>query len=281
MTLREAGDSSVHIHPSAVVETGAQLGAGVRIGPFCHVGPRVVLGDGVELVSHAVVAGVTTIGAGTRVFPHAALGGAPQDLKNRSTDTRLTIGENCLLREGFTAHVGTDHGGGLTSIGNQCFLMANSHVAHDCHLGNGVIIANNSVMGGHCEIGDNVVISGLVALHQFVRIGRGVMIGGGSMVAGDIMPYAMAQGDRATLRGLNVVGLKRSGAVHSEIAGLRQAYNMLFDRSRPLADNVERTRAAFPDNMRVREVLDFLAARGKRIFTVPAVAGGGEPASVD
>lgn len=272
---RDSAEGPAAIHPSAIVEPGATLGAGVRIGPFCHIGPRVTIGDGVELVSHVVVAGVTTIGARTRVFPHAALGGAPQDLKNKSADTALTVGEDCQIREGFTAHVGTDHGGGRTSIGNGCFLMANSHVAHDCHLGNGVIIANNSVMGGHCEIGDNVVISGLVALHQFVRIGRGAMVGGGSMVAGDVIPFAMVQGDRATLRGLNVVGLKRSGAAHSEIAGLRQAYNMLFDRSRPVAENVERTRAAFGDNARVSEVLDFFTARGKRIFTVPAVEGTG------
>lgn len=265
------------VHPSAVVEPGATLGGGVRIGPFCHVGAAVTLAEGVELVSHVAVAGVTTIGARTRVFPHAALGGAPQDLKNRSTETRLTIGEDCQIREGFTAHVGTDHGGGLTSIGDGCFLMANSHVAHDCQIGSRVIIANNTVMGGHCEIGDNVVISGLVALHQFVRIGRGAMIGGGSMVAGDVIPFGMVQGDRATLRGLNVVGLKRSGAAHSEIAGLRKAYRMLFDRSHPVADNVERARAAFGGNARVAEVLDFFTARGKRIFTVPAVSGAEAP----
>ena len=270
----------VVVHPTAVIEDGAELGTGVRVGPFCHVGSRVRLGDEVELISHVSVSGVTEIGARTRVFPHAALGGAPQDLKNRASDTRLVIGADCQLREGFTAHVGTDHGGGLTSIGNGCFLMANSHVAHDCKIGNGVIMANGTVMGGHCEIGDHVVISGLVAIHQFVRVGRGAMLGGGARVAGDVIPYGMAQGDRARLRGLNVVGLKRSGANRQDLLALRAAYKMLFDRARPLSENVDAVRARHGDNPRVSEILDFLTNRGKRIFCVPGVsdAGDGEEA---
>lgn len=262
------------IHAQAFVEKGAELGAGVRVGPFCHVGPDVVLGDGVELLSHVAVAGATTVGARTRVFPHAALGCAPQDLKHKGARTTLTIGAGCQIREGFTAHTGTVGGGGHTRIGDNCFLMANSHVAHDCIIGDRVVIANGSVMGGHCEIGDDVVVSGLVAIHQFVRIGRGAMLAGGAMVAGDVIPYGMAQGDRATLRGLNVVGLKRSGALHSEIAGLRQAYSMLFDRAHPVAENVQRVRAAFDGFARVMEMLDFFTVRGKRIFTVPEAGGG-------
>jgi UDP-N-acetylglucosamine acyltransferase len=264
------------IHPLALVEDGARLGAGVKVGPFCHVGPEVELGDGVELISHVSVTGATSIGARTRVFPHAALGGAPQDLKHRGPRTTLTIGADCQIRENFTAHCGTEHGGGRTVIGDRCFLMANSHVAHDCRIGNGVIMANGSVMGGHCEIGDGVILSGLVAIHQFVRIGRGAMIGGGAMVAGDVIPFAMAQGDRATLRGLNVVGLRRAGATHSEIAGLRQAYRMLFDRAHPVAENVARVRESFAGHARVAEVLDFFTARAKRIFTVPPVSGTAE-----
>jgi UDP-N-acetylglucosamine acyltransferase len=257
------------IHPLAVVEPGARIGAGSRIGPFCHVGADVTLGEGVELISHVSVTGVTTIGDGTRVFPHAALGGAPQDLKHKGARTTLNIGRNCQIRENFTAHAGTEGGGGRTQIGDDCFLMANSHVAHDCIIGNGVVIANGSVMGGHCEIGDRVVISGLVAIHQFVRIGRGAMLAGAASVAGDVIPFAMAQGDRARLRGLNVIGLRRSGASRQEIMNLRQAYNMLFDRARPVADNVPIARAAFPSDARVAEMLDFISSRGKRIFAVP------------
>ncbi|MBX3531849.1 MAG: acyl-ACP--UDP-N-acetylglucosamine O-acyltransferase [Rhizobiaceae bacterium] len=268
--------AGTEIHPLALVEKGAQLGAGVRVGPFCHVGPEVVLGDGVHLLSHVSVTGATTVGARTQVHPHAALGGPPQDLKHKDARTTLTVGADCLIREGFTAHRGTEHGGGHTRIGDRCFLMANSHVAHDCHIGNGIIMANGSVMGGHCEIDDNVIISGLVAIHQFVRIGRGAMLGGGARVAGDVIPYGMAQGDRATLRGLNVVGLRRAGASHSDIAALRQAYLMLFDRARPVAENVERVRTAFPGNARVAEVLLFFTAKGRRIFTVPGVDAAAE-----
>jgi UDP-N-acetylglucosamine acyltransferase len=268
--------AATEIHDMAVVERGAKLGVGVRVGPFCHIGPNAVLGDDVWLASHVSITGHTSVGARTRVFPHASLGGAPQDLKNRSPDTTLSIGEDCVLREGFTAHVGTDHGGGRTSIGNGCFLMASSHVAHDCHLGSSVFLANGSVMGGHCELADGVIVSGLVAIHQFVRIGRGAMIGGGAMVAGDVIPYAMAQGDRARLRGLNVIGLRRAGASRSEIVNLRKAYGILFDRARPLADNVELVRAAFPADQRVAEILDFVVSRDKRIFVVPDPRQTGE-----
>lgn len=261
------------VHPLAFVEQGANLGQGVRIGPFCHVGAEVTLGDRVELISHVSVTGVTTVGAETRIFPHAALGAAPQDLKHKGARTTLSIGAGCQIREGFTAHVGTETGRGHTQIGDNCFLMANSHVAHDCIIGNRVIIANGSMMGGHCEIGDNVVISGLVAIHQFVRVGRGAMLAGHAGVAGDVIPYGMAQGDRATLRGLNVVGLRRQGASHSDVGELRRAYNMLFDRERPVAENMEMTRAAFPQNERVAELLDFIGGRDKRILTVPGIDG--------
>lgn len=268
--------AGTEIHPLALVEKGAQLGAGVRVGPFCHVGPEVVLGDRVRLLSHVSVTGATVVGAGTQVHPHVALGGPPQDIKYKDAPTTLTIGADCLIREGFTAHRGTEHGGGRTTIGDRCFLMANSHVAHDCHIGNGVIMANGSVMGGHCEIGDGVIISGLVAIHQFVRIGRGAMLAGAAGVAGDVIPFAMAQGDRARLRGLNVVGLRRAGATHSQITDLRRAYDMLFDRERPVAENVGRVREAFPDDARVAEILDFVTSRGKRIFAVPDPKRGGD-----
>ena len=262
---------AAEVHPLALVERGAELGAGVKIGPFCHVGSKAVLGDGVELVSHVAVAGTTSIGAGTVVYPHAALGGPPQDVGYKGEPTSLAIGRNCRIREGFTAHLGSPKDRGHTQIGDNCFLMAYSHVAHDCIVGNGVIIANGAVMGGHCEIGDNVMISGLVAVHQFVRIGRGAMLAGCSGIAGDVIPYAIAQGNRANLRGLNVVGLRRSGAAHSEINELRRAFGMLFDRRSTVAENIVRVRTEFPDGGRVAEVLDFMESRGKRIFTVPTV----------
>lgn len=257
------------IHQTAFVEQGARLGPGIRVGPFCHVGAEVELGAGVELLSHVSVTGATRIGDGTRVFPHAALGGAPQDYKYKGERTTLEIGRNCVLRENFTAHIGTPTGRGHTRIGDNCMLMVGSHVAHDCLIGDNVIMANGSVLAGHCEVGDNVVISGLVAVHQFVRIGRGAMLAGAAGVAGDVIPYGMAQGDRAKLRGLNVIGLRRSGATHEDVRLLRLAMRMLFDRARPVAENVEPTRTAYGDNPRVAEMLDFIASRGKRIFCVP------------
>ncbi len=262
------------VHPLALVENGAQLGAGVRIGPFCHIGSDVTLDDGVELVSHVSVIGRTTIGAGTRVFPHVALGAAPQDLKYKGEPTSLTIGANCLLRENFTAHVGTPTGRGHTQIGDNCFLMAGSHVGHDCVIGNNVIMANNSVIGGHCQLADNVIVSGLVALHQFIRIGRGAMLAGSSGVAGDVIPYGLIQGSRSTLQGLNIIGLRRSGASHSEIAELRRAYKMLFDRATPFAENIVRVRDAYGQNARVAEVLDFVDSREKRSLVFPAMTSG-------
>jgi len=269
-----AEQSEAAIHPSAVVEKGAQLGAGVRVGPFCHVGPDVALEDGVHLHSHVSITGHTRIGARTQVFAHAALGGAPQDWKYKSEPTTLEIGADCLIRENFTAHRGTATGRGFTRIGSKCMLMVGAHVAHDCILGDNIVMANGSLLAGHCEVGDNVVISGLVAVHQFVRIGRGAMLAGAAGVAGDVLPYTMAQGDRAKLRGLNIIGLRRSGATREDVREVRRALNMLFDRARPAAENVERVRAAHGGNARVAEMLDFFTNRGKRIFCVPALGHG-------
>ncbi len=264
------------VHALAAVEPGARLGAGVRIGPFCHVEGNAVLHDGVELVSHVSVRGDTTIGAGTRVFPYAALGGPPQDLKYKGSRTRLTIGSNCQIRENVTANIGTETGPGHTIVGDNCFFMAGTHIAHDADIGNNVITAPFAVFGGHCIVGDNVVMSSLAAIHQFVRIGRGAMIGGGAMVVGDVIPFGLVQGDRATLRGLNVVGLRRAGVSRAELGELRRAYLMLFDRARPVAENVGRVRESFAGQVRVAEILDFIDGRKKRIFTVPALADRAE-----
>ena len=166
------------IHPSAVVEPGARLGSGVRIGPYSIVGRDVELGDGVELVSHAVVAGRTTIGARTRIFPFASIGHQPQDLKFKGEPSTLAIGADCIIREGVTMNPGTEGGGLVTIVGDRCAFLANSHVGHDCTVGNDVIFATSATLGGHCEIGDFVFIGGLSAVHQFTRIGPQAMVGG-------------------------------------------------------------------------------------------------------
>ena len=213
----------VSIHPTAVVEPGAQIGARVEIGPFCHVGPRVTLHDDVRLVSHIVVDGDTVVGEGAVLYPFCTVGLAPQDLKYKGEPTRCEIGARTQIREHCTIHRGTVTGTGLTRVGAGCLLMAVVHVAHDCELGDSVVIANNVVMGGHVTIGDGAVIGGAAAIHQFVRIGRGAMIGGVSGVERDVIPFGSVIGNRARLAGLNVIGLRRRGVDRAGLMRLRAA----------------------------------------------------------
>lgn len=257
------------VHPSSVVESGATLGADVCVGPFCHVSSEAVLGDGVELMSHVSVQGRTTIGANTRVWPQVTLGAQPQNFKHSGKPTELVIGEGCVLREGMTAHVGSDTSTGKTIIGNNCYLMAYTHIAHDCVLGDNVVIANGSLLAGHCEVGSNVNISGLTAVHQFVRIGHHAFIGGCSALVGDVIPFGMAAGNKAVLRGFNIIGMKRSGIPRSEIEALRRAYRMIFDRNQTIAENASAVRAEFSNNATVIEIVDFLTDRAKRYYCVP------------
>lgn len=267
----EVAAAPAEIHPTAVVEAGAQLGAGVRIGPFCHVGPDVVLGDNVQLLSHVSVTGATSIGEGTRIYPQAALGGPPQNIRHKGGRTTLTIGRNCVIREAVTAHVGSDSSRGATEIGDDCMLMAYTHVAHDCIVGNNVTFANGATLAGHVEVGDGVIFGGLSAVHQFVRIGHHAFVGGATGVERDLIPYGMVIGNRGSLRGFNIVGLKRSGATRSELHTLRSAYRMLFDRAQPLVENIRATRDAFGGDPRVADILDFMDQPGKRLFVVPPV----------
>lgn len=259
------------IHPSAIVEPGASLGADVRIGPFCHIGPEVALGEGVELVSHVVVSGATSVGAGTKVFPQAVLGQPPQNTRHKGGRTTLTIGRNCTIREGVTMHTGTDTSRGATTVGDNGNFLAFSHVAHDCIVGNNVTFANGAVIGGHCEIGDFVIMGGLAAVHQFTRVGHHAFIGGVSGIEGDVIPFGMAIGARARLRGLNLIGMKRSGVARPEIHALRGAYKMIFDPASPVADNIERARAHYAGSATVADVIDFMTSRGKRHFCVPPI----------
>jgi UDP-N-acetylglucosamine acyltransferase len=219
--------SSIFIHPSAVVEKGAQLGEGVHIGPFCQIGGDVELGDNVNLVGGVTILGATTIGAGTVVYPQAVLGAPPQNNKHRGGRTTLTIGRNCVIRESATMHTGSDTGHGTTSVGDNCMFMAYTHVAHDCVVGNNVTFANNASLSGHCEVGDYVIISGMTAVHQFVRIGHHAFLGGMSAIVGDVIPFGMAVGNRAKLRLLRIAGGRRCARIHDKP---RQA---LLHRTRP------------------------------------------------
>ena len=264
------------IHPSSVIEPGARIGSGVRIGPFCHVSADAVIGDRVELVSHVSVLNATTLGEGTKVYPMATLGAPPQNNKHRGGRTTLVIGANCTIREGVTMHVGTDTSRGTTVVGENGNFLAYTHIAHDCVVGKNATFANGATLGGHCEIGDNVNIGGLTAVHQFVRVGDNAFLAGCSAVVGDVIPFAIAMGNRASLRGLNIVGLKRSGLPRSEIHLLRRAYRTIFDRSRTVAENVELAKAEFAGSPTAMKIIHFITSRGKRHFAVPPLKGGGD-----
>jgi len=248
------------IHPTAIVAKGAQLSAGVRVGPFCTIGENVVLGEDVELVSHASVAGRTRIGKGSRIFPFASVGHPPQDLKYHGEESSLEIGERCTIRESVTINPGTEGGGMVTRIGNDCLLMACAHVAHDCQVGNNVVLANYVGVAGHSIIGDHVGIGGLSGLRQFTRIGAHAFIGAQSMIDSDVIPYGIAVGNRARLAGLNVVGLKRRGFDREAIQTLRAAYRMVFFGEGTLRERAEAATQAFKDAPMVQNMLEFIAA---------------------
>lgn len=254
------------IHPSAVIEPGAQIGAGVRIGPFCVVGPKVRLADGVELKSHVVVTGDTSVGEGTVIFPFASIGEVPQDLKFKGEDVRLQIGARNRIREYVTMNPGTAGGGSVTTVGDDGLFMASSHVGHDCRIGDRVILANSVAIAGHCVLEDDVIVGGLSGVHQWVRIGRGAMIGAVTMVTADVIPYGLVQGPRGHLDGLNLIGLKRRGATRSDIAALR---SLLGDLGRGSFRDTARTRAETQVTGMERDVLDFILGPSDRSFLAP------------
>ncbi len=257
------------VHASACVEAGARLGVGVEIGPFCHVGAGVVLRDGVRLVSHVSIAGLTDVGARTRIFPFASIGQEPQDLKYRGEPVRLSVGEDCLIREGVTMNPGTAGGGSHTIVGARCALLANSHVGHDCKLGDDVILSNNVMLAGHCQVGDFANLGGGSAVHQFTRIGAHAFVGGLAGVENDVIPYGIALGNRASLAGLNIVGLKRRGFSRESIHELRNAYRALFAAEGTLKERIEQVAVEFAGQVEVGEILDFLRDGGERAICMP------------
>ena len=258
-----------NIHPTAIVEEGAALGAGVIIGPFCHVGASVKLHDGVVLQRSIIVEGHTEIGARTVVHPFAVLGGPPQHLNYRGAPTKLIIGEDTIIREHVTINVGTEDGGGVTRVGDRGFIMIGAHLAHDCQVGDDLICANNVAVGGHVEIGDGAYIGGSCAVHQFCRIGAYSIIGGGAVVTTDVIPYGSAVGNRAQLGGLNVIGLKRRGVERSKIRELRNAYHVLFSDEGTLIERVERVQQEFQHSDEVQRIVEFIAADADRPVMTP------------
>jgi UDP-N-acetylglucosamine acyltransferase len=257
------------IHPTAIVEPGAQLAETVKIGPYCVVGADVTLDDGVELVSHAAVAGHTRIGARTRVFPFASLGHPPQDLKYKGERTSLEIGANNVIREHVTMNPGTVGGGGVTRIGGNGLFMVGVHIAHDCKVGSNVIMANNATLGGHVDVGDFAFLGGLCAVHQFVRIGAHAMIGGMSGVEADVIPFGLVMGDRARLSGLNIVGLKRRGFSREDIHSLRTAYRLLFAQEGTMSERLDDVAALYKDTKAVMDMVAFIRSDSARSICQP------------
>ncbi len=261
-------DATAQVHPSAVVEDGAVIGPGCVIGPFAVIGPEVRLGAGVVVKSHAVVTGWTDVGDDTVIFPFAVVGEVPQDLKYRGERTRAVVGARCRIREGATINTGTEGGGGVTRVGDDCLLMTGAHVGHDASVGNRVILANQAAIAGHCVLGDDVIIGGLSGVHQWVRVGRGAIIGAVTMVANDVIPFGLVQAPRGELDGLNLVGLKRRGVERAEITALRAAYQMLAQGEGTFQDRARRL-AEDTDSPHVREVTAFILGASDRSFLTP------------
>lgn len=257
------------IHPTAVIDPAAEIGKGAKIGAYCVIGPDVKLGENIELMSHVVVAGHTTIGPETKIFPFSSIGHQPQDLKFKGEVSRIEIGAKNVIREHVTMNPGTDGGGLLTKLGNECLVMVGAHVAHDCMVGNNVILVNGATLGGHVVIDDWAIIGGLSAVHQFVRIGRHAMIGGKTGVEHDVIPYGIVTGNRARLEGLNLVGLKRRGFSRDLIHEIRKAYRLIFAEEGTMSERVADVIEDFKDNEPVMEIIDFIRSDTSRQICQP------------
>ena len=243
------------IHPTAIVDPKAELGSNVEIGPYTVIRDNVFIGSDTVIGPHVVIEPYVTIGAECRIFQFAAIGAPPQSLKFKGEKTYLKIGRGTVMREFVTIHRGTGFGGGVTEIGEECFLMNYTHVAHDCKIGRKTVLANNATLAGHITIGDYATVGGLSAIHQFVKIGDHAFISGLSGVPKDIPPYVIASGHRVSLHGLNIVGLKRHGISENTILALKKTYRIIFRIGLTVKEAVERVRAEVEQ---VPEVVNFI-----------------------
>ena len=257
------------IHNTAVVNKGAALGRGVKVGPYSIIGSGVKIGDNVELSSHVVVEGNTSIGNNTKIFSFACIGSMTQDKKYRGEESKLVIGKNNVIREYVTINPGTQGDLKCTFVGDNCLFMISSHVAHDCVIGNNVILSNNATLGGHVIVEDNAILGGMTAVHQFVRIGRNAMVGGMTGVELDVCPYTMVKGERAFMAGLNLIGLKRCNMEKDSIRTLRLAYDILFSPNMNFLEAVDHLEKKFSDNAQIKELIKFLRAEKSRGFCKP------------
>ncbi len=259
------------IHPTAVVDSRAEIAADAVIGPYCVIGPHVTIGAGCRLTAHVHLTGHTVIGAGTAIQPFTSLGTPPQSAKYRGGPTRLTVGAACDIREGVTMNIGTEDGGGVTEVGDRCWFMAGSHVGHDCRIGNDVTVANDTVLGGHVAVGDQALLGGQSAVHQFVRIGEGAMLSGFSAIAADLIPFGFAIGQRGVLDGLNIVGLRRRGFARADIQRLRRFYRALFQGGGTFRERLAAAEPDFAGDALAAKIFAFIRAGGNRPLLMPPI----------
>jgi len=256
------------IHKTAIIDPKAKVSSNVKIGPYTVIGPNVEINEKTIIHSHVSISGQTKIGKENKIYPFASIGNDPQDLKYNNEDTKLSIGDKNTIREYVTINPGTIGGGGETKVGNNCLFMISSHVAHDCLVGDNVIIANNVPLGGHAIIEDNVVIGGNSAVQQFTRIGKMAMIGGMTGVLHDVIPYGLSTGNRNSLQGLNLIGLRRAKFENKDILELSDAYKKIF-ATKNINENISKLNGSFQENLLVKNVIDFITKDKKRSICTP------------
>ena len=256
------------IHKTAIIDSTSKIASNVNIGAYSVIGPNVEIGENSIIQSHVSILGNTKIGKNNKIYPFASIGNDPQDLKFSGEQTKLEIGDNNKIREYVTINPGTNGGGGLTKVGNNCLFMVSSHIAHDCIVEDNVILANNVPLGGHAHIEENVIIGGNSAVQQFTRVGKFSMIGGMCGVVRDIIPYAMVHGNRSILQGLNLIGLRRKNIPNKDILVLSEAYKEIF-KNENLTENLNNLTSEFRNNELVLEVINFIEKDKKRPICTP------------
>jgi UDP-N-acetylglucosamine acyltransferase len=248
------------IHKTAIVSSGAEIDSNVKIGPYSIIGDNVFIGSGTVIGPHVVIEPFVEIGRNCQIYQYAAIGAIPQSLKFKDEKTYVKIGQGSVIREFVTIHRGTEFGGGITEVGEENFLMAYTHIAHDCKTGRRVVMANNATLAGHITIGDYAAIGGIVAIHQFIKIGEYAFIGGASAVTKDVPPYVIAAGNRVELHGLNIVGLKRNGFSPKTLSLLKKTYRIIFRIGLTVNQAVERVKAEVEQVPEVVNFINFVVA---------------------
>ena len=256
------------IHNTAIIDSQAKIHKNVKVGPYSVIGANVEIEENTEIQSHVSILGNTKIGKNNKIYPFASIGNDPQDLKFQGEETKLEIGNENKIREYVTINPGTNGGGGITKVGNNCLFMVSAHIAHDCFVGDNVILANSVPLGGHASIEDNVIIGGNSAVQQFTRVGKFAMIGGMCGVVRDIIPYGIAHGNRSKLQGLNLIGLRRKNIPNQDIMILSEAYKEIF-KNENLTENLNNLKVELKEHDLVREVLNFIEKDKKRPICTP------------